>query len=136
MFRQNKSNETKHHAVSELDLKTDTDRASIVFLIRQDAMNFGSNRASPVHSRPAILIRHRDGFWFVLPCTTHKKSAENPEFFAISKSDVMWTHPDRARDSSVFYRYESVSDEDLIARIGMLYPVCQVDIVKWLRSRY
>jgi hypothetical protein len=138
MFRQHNNNASmpSRYEAHELDLKMDVDRASIVFLIRQTAMNFGSDRGIPVPSRPAVLIRQRDGFWFVLPSTTHHKSQNNPEFRAISKGDVMWSNPEKARDGYLYYRYETISGEDLIAKIGVLFPAVQVDIVKWLRSRY
>ena len=124
------------HETSELDLKTDVNRASIVFLIQQAAMDFGGDRGIPLPSRPAVLIRQRDGFWFVLPSTTHYKSKDSPEFFAMNKADVMWSRPEKARDGYLYHRYETVSGEDLIAKIGVLLPAIQVDIVKWLRSRY
>lgn len=124
------------HEASDLDLQMDVNRASIFFLVRQDGMEFGSDRGLPLRSRPAILIRRRDPFWFVLPSTTQGKSKDRAEFFAIHKADVMWTNPEKARDGFLYHRYESLKSDDLIAKIGVLVPTVQVEIVKWLRSRY
>lgn len=137
MFRQynNKTPTTPPPESSELDLRTDVDRASFICLIRQAAMHFGSDRRVSVHSRPAVFIRQRDGMCFVLPATT-QHSASDPRFYAIPKSDVLWTQPEKARDSFIFQRYEAVSRANLLAKIGVLFPRAQVSVVDWLRSRY
>jgi hypothetical protein len=124
------------HEGSDLDLRVEVSRASIVFLVRQDGMVFGSDRGMPLPSRPVVLIRRRDPFWFVLPSTTQSKSKDRSKFFAIRKTDVIWKNSEKARDGFLYHRYESLNNDDLIAKIGVLIPAVQVEIVKWLRSQY
>jgi hypothetical protein len=125
----------KNADVPMLDVHTDLTRASLVCLIRQKAMHFGSDRRVAVGSRPAVFIRHRDDFCFVLPATTHHKAGD-PRFYALHTSDALWTEPEKARDGFVFCRYETVHRDNLLEKIGVLYPKVQLAIVEWLRSRY
>ena len=121
--------------VPELDVRADLNRATLVCLIRQQAMRFGSDRRVAVNARPAVLIRARDNFIFVLPSTTHDM-ANRPQFYALHKADVMWKEPEKSRDSFIFHRYATVHRDDVVGALGMLYPAAQLAIVNWLRSRY
>lgn len=136
MFRQFTKQPPPPCKIPEIDIKTDVSRASFVALIRQAALQFGSDRHVGVDFRPAVVIRKRDGFYFVLPSTTQHKSASDHRFYPIRKEDGLWTDPVKFRENYIFERYYAVSSEDLLTKIGVLHPPVQLQIVAWLRSRY
>lgn len=105
-----------------------------VFQCPQDRLTFGSDRKTPVPTRPVVRLRRDGTRVLVLPCTTKQKM--HPSFyFELTPERVQWLQPNDRR-SFAFYRYESVPAEALLAKIGVMPHPARIALMQWLKERY
>ena len=108
--------------------------AGFVHLCRQAALDFGSDRRIPVSMRPVVEVRKDGPRTIVLPCTSQDRTAD-PTFYELTRDRVEWTRPLESR-SFAFMRYESISNEALREKIGVMPHPARIDLLKWLKGRY
>lgn len=107
-----------------------------VFVCNQAALVFGSDRHTPVASRPVVSLHRHAQRAVVLPCTS-QNHASSPDFMElVNDRDVQWTQPSNCKRTFAHYRYEVVRPDDLRAKIGVMPQNARVDLYKWVRSRY
>lgn len=105
-----------------------------IHLCRQSALEFGSNRRTPVDFRPAVRLKTDGDRYVVLPCTGQVQVDES-KFFALTAERVMWTKPSH-KSSHAFWRYEVVPATAAPNMIGCLTQGARIDLLAWLRGRY
>ena len=110
--------------------------SGVILLCLQSALVFGSNRRTPVRSRPVVLVKRDGNRLAVLPCTTHAPQRPG-EFFELTASRTFWIRPSKtALATRAFYRYEVVASGEIGKKIGTLTQNGRVDLMHWLQERH
>ena len=105
-----------------------------VQLCPQSALTFGSDRRTPVATRPVVRIKFDGARAVVLACTTAEHRG-SPEFYELTPERVMWTQ-EQDRPSFAFWRYEVVPCVVIRDKVGVLHHAARIDLLSWLQSRY
>jgi hypothetical protein len=106
-----------------------------VHICEQAALMFGSDRRNPTNYRPVVALRSDGPRVIVLPCT-RKESQDNPDFFELDETHVMWSRPPNERRSFAYYRYEVVAGANLRGKIGAMPQPARIELLNWLKARY
>lgn len=106
-----------------------------VHVCEQSALLFGSDRGEPTAKRPVVAVRPDGNRYVVLPCTSHDKT-NFPDFFELSDKRVMWTRSSNGQKSFACSRYEVVSAEHLVGKIGLMPQPARIELLAWLKARY
>lgn len=102
----------------------------LIYRVAQQQLTFGKNRAAPVTSRPVLPFVRRDNWVAVLPITSKKGS----QLYELANSDVRWIRKNN-RFTFVFHVYQTVSDDVLGEKLGIISQHARVDIANWLRRK-
>jgi hypothetical protein len=114
----------------------DVKASGMIRLCLQSALVFGSDRRTPVRSRPVVEVRRNGSLLAVLPCTT-KTARPSPNFFELAPSRTFWTRPrESGEESSAFYRYEVIDGREVGTKIGTLTQSGRIDLMRWLQERH
>jgi hypothetical protein len=105
-----------------------------VHLCQQTALDFGSNRRTPVALRPVLEVRKDGARAVVLPCTSQDKTA-NAQFYELGPDRVEWTRPSGNR-SFAYSRYETVGTAVLRQKIGVMPHPARIALMQWIKGRY
>lgn len=103
----------------------------LIYRVAQEQLSFGKNRATPVTSRPVLPFVRRDHWVAVLPIT----SKNGPQLYALADSEVRWISKNN-RSTFIFYVYQTISDEVLGDKLGVISQHARVDIANWLRRKH
>jgi hypothetical protein len=104
------------------------------FAIRQSALDFGANRRTPRAWRPGLVLWRREPAVAVLPSTTRNRR-NNPRFFPVPPGEALFRQPD-ARQSFLYWRYETLGPSTLGQKIGMVSHPVRIQVMEWLITLY
>lgn len=104
------------------------------FTIRQSALYFGCNRRPPRAWRPGLVLWRREPSVAVLPSTTRSRR-NNRRFFAVPPGEVLFRRPG-ARQSFLYWRYETLDPSALGEKIGMVSHPVRIQVMDWVITLY
>jgi hypothetical protein len=104
------------------------------FLVRQTDLVFGSDRHPPVAWRPGLTPWREEPAVAVLPSTTqgHRNSRR---FFRIPPGELLLQVP-RARESYLYWRYETLAPTEWGPKIGMVSHPVRIQVMDWVVGLY
>ena len=95
----------------------------------QSALVFGSDRRQPTATRMTLSLIRGWQRSAVLPATTQA----NPAFYRLDPARFL-THGQERRESWLCPRYETVDNDWLLHKAGLVDQTTRVSIVHWLRE--
>jgi len=126
MFRQNIPSINHQDTPSDLPLWAD----GFFYWVKQAELIFGSDRKSPIDSRPVLSIKKHSTRFIVLPSTSKK----NTTFYHLSADTVSWNTCHINPDSYLTYRYETLFI-DSNHKAGTINHAERINVIHWLKDR-